>query len=207
MTVAATTPAVRSPWRPTPRRLARLVAGLWLFGVGEALIVHADLGNSPWTVLAQGLSLQTPLSVGGATIVLSLLVLAAWLPLRQLPGLGTVLNVLLVGVAIDVTLRLLPQAGALGWRAAMVLVGIALVAAGSGTYLTTDLGPGPRDGVMTGLHRRTGRSLRLWRTLLEGGALLTGFTLGGVAGFGTLAYALLIGPGVQAAVHRLRSRS
>ncbi len=175
--------------------------------MGEALIVHADLGNSPWTVLAQGLSLQTPLSVGGATIVLSLLVLAAWLPLRQLPGLGTVLNVLLVGVAIDVTLRLLPQAGALGWRAAMVLVGIALVAVGSGSYLTTDLGPGPRDGVMTGLHRRTGHSLRLWRTVLEGGALLAGFTLGGVAGFGTLAYALLIGPGVQAAVHRLRSRS
>lgn len=207
MTAAATTPTVRSPWRPTPRRLAQLVAGLWLFGIGEALIVHADLGNSPWTVLAQGLSLQTPLSVGGATIVLSLLVLAAWLPLRQLPGLGTVLNVVLVGVAIDVTLRLLPQAGALGWRAAMVLVGIALVAVGSGSYLTTDLGPGPRDGVMTGLYRRTGRSLRLWRTVLEGGALLAGLALGGVVGFGTLAYALLIGPGVQAAVHRLRSRS
>ena len=192
-----------SLWRPGPRRLARLVGGLWVFGVGEALIVHAELGNSPWTVLAQGVSLHTPLSIGAATIVLSFLVMMAWIPLRQRPGLGTILNAILIGVAIDVTLPLLPATDALGWRAALVLAGIALIAIGSGHYLTSYLGPGPRDGLMTALHRTTGRSLRLWRTLIETSALVAGFLLGGVVGAGTVAYALLIGAGVQAAVHRL----
>jgi uncharacterized membrane protein YczE len=192
-----------SLWYAPPRRLLRLVVGLWLFGVGESLIVHADLGNSPWTVLAQGVSIHTPLSIGTATIVLSFLVLAAWIPLRQPPGLGTVLNAILIGIAIDVTLPLLPDTDALGWRAVLVIAGIAIIAFGSGLYLTSHLGPGPRDGLMTALHRRTGRSLRLWRTVIETSALVSGFLLGGVVGVGTVAYALLIGPGVQAAVHRL----
>lgn len=193
-----------SLWRAGPRRLLRLVAGLWLFGIGEALIVHADLGNSPWTVFAQGISEHTPLSIGTATIVLSFLVLAAWIPLRQPPGLGTILNAILIGIAIDVTLPLLPATDALGWRALLVAAGIAIIATGSGFYLTSYLGPGPRDGLMTALHRRTGRSLRLWRTVIESMALVAGFLLGGVVGVGTVAYALLIGPGVQAAVARLR---
>jgi uncharacterized protein len=192
-----------SLWRPGPRRFVRLVGGLWLFGVGEALIVHAHLGNSPWTVFAQGVSLHTPLSIGTATILLSLLVMAGWIPLRQPVGLGTVLNAILIGIAIDVTLPLLPETDALVWRAPLVLVGIGLIAIGSGLYLTSHLGPGPRDGLMTALHRRTGRSLRLWRTVIETGALIAGFALGGVVGVGTVAYAILIGPGVQAAVHRL----
>jgi uncharacterized membrane protein YczE len=193
-----------SLWRAGPRRLLRLVVGLWLFGVGEAMIVDADLGNSPWTVFAQGLSKHTPLSIGAATIVLSFLVLAAWIPLRQPPGLGTILNAILIGIAIDVTLPLLPDTDALGWRALLVAGGIAIIAVGSGLYLTSYLGPGPRDGLMTALHRRTGRSLRLWRTVIESMALICGFLLGGVVGVGTVAYALLIGPGVQAAVQRLR---
>jgi uncharacterized membrane protein YczE len=193
-----------SLWRAGPRRLLRLVCGLWLFGVGEAMIVHADLGNSPWTVLAQGVAIHTPLSIGVATIVVSFLVMMAWIPLRQAPGLGTVLNATLIGVAIDVTLPLLPDTGALGWRALLVAAGIAIIAIGSGLYLTSYLGPGPRDGLMTALHRRTGRSLRLWRTIIESLALTVGFLLGGVVGLGTVAYALLIGPGVQAAVARLR---
>ena len=193
-----------SLWRAGPWRLLRLVAGLWLFGIGEALIVHADLGNSPWTVFAQGISEHTPLSIGTATIVLSFLVLAAWIPLRQPPGLGTILNAILIGIAIDVTLPLLPATDALGWRALLVAAGIAIIATGSGFYLTSYLGPGPRDGLMTALHRRTGRSLRLWRTVIESMALVAGFLLGGVVGVGTVAYALLIGPGVQAAVARLR---
>lgn len=195
-----------SLWRAGPRRLLRLVGGLSLFGIGEALIIHADLGNSPWTVLAQGVSIHTPLSIGTATIVLSFLVMAAWIPLRQPPGLGTILNAILIGIAIDVTLPLLPATDALGWRALLVLAGIGTIAVGSGFYLTSYLGPGPRDGLMTALHRRTGRSLRLWRTAIESGALIGGFLLGGVVGVGTVAYALLVGPGVQAAVHRLDGR-
>src|SRR4051812_1100309 len=156
-----------SLWRARPGRLLRLVGGLGLFGVGEAMIVHADLGNSPWTVFAQGVAKHTPLSIGTATIVLSFLVLAAWIPLRQALGLGTILNAILIGIAIDVTLPLLPATDALGWRALLVAAGIAIIATGSGFYLTSYLGPGPRDGLMTALHQRTGRSLRLWRTVIE----------------------------------------
>jgi uncharacterized membrane protein YczE len=193
-----------SLWRAGPRRLLRLVSGLWLFGVGEAMIVHADLGNSPWTVFAQGVAIHTPLSIGTATIVLSFLVMAVWIPLRQAPGLGTILNAILIGIAIDVTLPLLPATDGLGWRALLLAAGIAIIATGSGLYLTSYLGPGPRDGLMTALHHRTGRSLRLWRTVIESLALISGFLLGGVVGVGTIAYAILIGPGVQAAVQRLR---
>jgi uncharacterized membrane protein YczE len=190
-----------SRWRPTPARLAQLLVGLWVFGVGEALLVASELGNSPWTVLAQGLARQTGLGVGGATIVVSALVLAAWIPLRQRPGLGTILNALLIGIAIDATLAVLPDHFDLGVRWALVPIGIALVGVGSGLYLACRLGPGPRDGLMTGLHRRTGRSLRLVRVCLELSAVAVGFVLGGTVGVGTLAFALLIGPYVQFFVH------
>jgi uncharacterized protein len=192
---------VDSLWRPSPRRLVQLLVGLVLFGAGEAFIVQAALGNSPWTVLAQGVAKQTPLGIGAATVAISVVVLAVWIPLRRRPGLGTVLNALLVGVALGVVLVLLPDHLGPVARAAFLLGGIGLVAAGSGLYLTTRLGPGPRDGLMTGLHGITGRSLRLIRTLIEGGALVGGFALGGRVGLGTLAFAALIGPGVQAAVH------
>ena len=190
-----------SRWRPTPARFVQLIVGLWLFGIGEALLVASDLGNSPWTVLAQGVARQTPLGVGSATIVVSALVLLSWIPLRQSPGLGTIANAVLIGIAIDVTLAMLPSHLALGVRWALVPAGIGLVALASGLYLTSRLGPGPRDGLMTGLHRRTGRSLRLVRVCIELTAVAVGFALGGVVGAGTLAFALLIGPGVQFFVH------
>jgi uncharacterized membrane protein YczE len=195
-----------SLWRPSAPQLARLLPGLWIFGTGEACIVHARLGNSPWTVLAQGVSKHTPLAIGDATIVLSFVVLLMWIPLRQRPGLGTVLNAVLVGVAIDAMLPVLPGPGGTLGRLAFVFAGIALVSIGSGLYLTARLGPGPRDGLMTGLHFRTGRSLRVIRGLLEGSALAAGFVLGGRVGVGTFAFALLIGPGVQAAVKALGGR-
>ena len=181
----------------------RLLPGLWSFGTGEACLVHSRLGNSPWTVLAEGVSKHTPLAIGAATVVISFIVMLLWIPLRQRPGFGTVANAVVIGVAIDVMLPLLPGPG--GWpaRYAFVLGGIALVAIGSGLYLTAHLGPGPRDGLMTGLHFRTGRSLRLIRTSIEGSALLIGFALGGRVGIGTVAFALLVGPGVQAAVRAL----
>ena len=199
-----------SLWRPTLAQLARLLPGLWMFGTGEACLVHARLGNSPWTVLAEGVSKHTVLAIGGATIVISIIVLLLWIPLRQRPGLGTVMNALVIGVAIDVMLPVLPGPGGYGTRLAFVAAGIACVGIGSGLYLTAHLGPGPRDGVMTGLHSRTGLSLRLVRTLIEGTALVVGWLLGGRVGVGTVAFALLVGPAVQAAVRELgglRSRS
>lgn len=158
----------------------------------------AALGNSPWTVLAEGASEQTAVGIGEVTIAISFVVLLLWIPLRQRPGLGTILNAIVVGVAIGLTLEVVSeQAGRLGIRLALVAGGIALVGAGSGLYLTSRLGPGPRDGLMTGLHAKTGRSLRLVRTVIEVAVTLAGAALGGTVGVGTLAFALLIGPSVQ----------
>jgi uncharacterized membrane protein YczE len=181
----------------------RLLPGLWLFGTGEACLVHSRLGNSPWTVLAEGVSKHTPLAIGTATILISGLVMLAWIPLHQRPGIGTIANAVLIGVAIDVMLPLLPGPGGIVERYAFVAVGIALVGIGSGLYLTAHLGPGPRDGLMTGIHFRTGMSLRLVRTILEGSALVVGWLLGGRVGVGTVAFAVLVGPAVQAAVRAL----
>jgi uncharacterized protein len=190
-------------WRPTSAQFARLLPGLWIFGTGEACLVHARLGNSPWTVLAQGVSNHSPLAIGDATIVISFLVILLWIPLRQRPGLGTVLNAIVIGIAIDVMLPALPGPGGGLARLAFVAVGIAFVGIGSGLYLTAHLGPGPRDGLMTGLHFRSGRSLQLLRTAIEGSALVVGFALGGRVGVGTLAFALLVGVTVQTAVRTL----
>ncbi len=187
-----------SGWRTDRRTLARLLVGLWIFGAGEACLVLATLGNSPWTVLAEGVSEQTGTGIGEVTIAISFVVLLLWIPLCQRPGLGTILNAIVVGVAIGVTLRAIGEAaGPLEIRLALVAGGIALVGAGSGLYLTSRLGAGPRDGLMTGLHARTGRSLRLVRTGIEVGVTVAGAVLGGTVGVGTLAFALLIGPAVQ----------
>ena len=195
------TPA--SLWRPSPSRFARLMLGLTLFGVGEAALVAAELGNSPWTVFAQGISVQTSLSIGAATVLISFVVLLLWFPLRQLPGLGTVCNAVWVGVALEGALWVLPEDPALGVRWALMLGGVAIVALGSGFYLTAALGPGPRDGLMTGLHHQTGFSLRLVRASIELTVLVAGWILGGTVGIGTVAFAIGIGPGVQFAVDRL----
>jgi uncharacterized membrane protein YczE len=181
----------------------RLLIGLSLFGAGEAFLVDAALGNSPWTVLAQGAAVQTGIGVGAATIAISFVVLALWFPLRQRPGLGTLVNAVVIGLAIAATLTLLPGGLPLAARLGLVAGGIALVAFGSGLYLTCHLGPGPRDGLMTGLHRRTGRSIRLVRAVIEVSVLVAGFLLGGVVGIGTVAFALAIGPGVHAALDLL----
>jgi uncharacterized membrane protein YczE len=195
-----------SRWRPGPARLARLLLGLAVFGAGEGLLVASDLGVSPWTVLAEGVSLQSPTSVGVATVLISVMLLLAWVPLRQRPGLGTLLNAVLIGVVMDATLLLMPAPIPIGVRAALVPTGIVMVGIGSGLYLTSLLGPGPRDGLMTGLHRRTGASLRLVRGVIEVTAVALGFVLGGTVGIGTVAFALLIGPLVQLFVHRFGGR-
>jgi uncharacterized membrane protein YczE len=182
-----------SRWRPRPSTVVVLLAGLWLFGTGEALLVASHLGNTPWTVLAQGLSRHSALSIGAATFAISLVVLLAWIPLRERPGLGTIANAVVIAVAIDVMLRVLPQPHAEVGRLAEVLAAIASIGIGSGLYLTTWLGPGPRDGWMTGMARRTGVPIATVRLSIEITALVAGWLLGGRVGLGTVVFALSIG--------------
>ena len=200
----ATTPRPRaSRWRASGQQLLRLLPGLWIFGTGDAFLVAADLGNAPWTVFAQGLSLHTPLTIGAATQLIGVGVLLGWIPLRERPGLGTVLNVVVIGFAIDVMLPLLPAPSTVVLQVALVLAGIALVAIGSALYLSAELGPGPRDGWMTGLHRRFGWRLSRVRLGIELGVLGVGWLLGGTVGLGTVAVAVLIGYSVGASVRLL----
>jgi uncharacterized membrane protein YczE len=189
-----------SRWRASPGRLASLFFGLVVFGAGEAMLVASELGNSPWTVFAEGIEKQTPLSVGAATVVTSFVILLLWIPLRQRPGLGTISNAIVVGLAIDATLLVLPDDAALVPRIAEVVAGIALVAVGSAFYLGAALGPGPRDGLMTGLNRLFGWRVAPVRTGIELAALAVGIVLGGTFGPGTIAFALLIGPAVAVAL-------
>jgi uncharacterized membrane protein YczE len=199
---ATATPA-RSRWRASPARLAQLLAGLCVFGCGEALIIASVLGNSPWTVLAQGLGLLSGVSVGTMTVAVSFAILLAWIPLRQRPGLGTIANALVIGLVMDVVLQIVGHPSGILTRWLCVVAGVGLVALGSGLYLTTFLGPGPRDGLMTGLHRRTGLPIGAIRTGIELCALLAGWALGGTLGLGTLAFALAIGPAVAVALRLL----
>ncbi|WP_163748347.1 membrane protein YczE [Mycolicibacterium helvum] len=194
-----------SRWLPRPGQAVRLVGGQWLFGTGEAMLVAAHLGNSPWTVFAQGTAARAGLSIGMMTNLIGAAVLLLWIPLRQRPGLGTLANVVLVGSALDVVLRWLPDVDVLPQRVALCIGGILVVALGSGVYLTTGLGPGPRDGLMTGIARTAGWPLGAARAAVEGTVLLAGWLLGGVAGIGTVLFAVFIGPCVHLAI-RLISR-
>ncbi|MDN0196305.1 hypothetical protein [Streptomyces sp. S.PNR 29] len=179
------------------RRLIQLYAGLVLYGASSALLVEAGLGLEPWNVLHEGLAELTGLTIGAVSVVVGAAVLLLWIPLRQRPGLGTVSNVVVVGVVMDGTLALLPEAHALVVRVPLLLAGILLNGLATGLYIAARLGPGPRDGLMTGLHRRTGRSVRLMRTAVEVAVLGTGFALGGTVAVGTLLYAVSIGPLTQ----------
>ena len=157
-------------------------------------MIRAAIGVAPWDVLSQGIALQTPLSFGVATNVIGALVLLLWWPIRQKPGLGTVLNVLLIGPSAQFGLWLLPEVHGLAWQIPMFLCGLLLVALATGLYIGARFGPGPRDGLMTGLHARTGWPIWIVRSAIEGTVLLIGWWLGGNVGVGTLAFALLIGP-------------
>ncbi|WP_324788565.1 hypothetical protein [Streptomyces sp. H51] len=179
------------------RRLIQLYSGLVLYGASSALLVEAGLGLEPWNVLHQGLAELTGLTIGAVSIVVGAAVLLLWIPLRQRPGLGTVSNVFVVGLAMDGTLALVPDAHSLTVRVPLLLGGVLLNGVATGLYIAARLGPGPRDGLMTGLHRRTGRSIRLIRTALEVAVVATGFALGGTVGVGTVLYAVSIGPLAQ----------
>ena len=177
--------------------------GLVSFGAGEGLVVASGLGNSPWTVLAEGLALHTPLGVGSATIAISGLVLLAWIPLRQRPGLGTIANAIVVGWVLGLVLLAIGDLSGAALRWTGLLGGIALVGLGSGFYLGAALGPGPRDGLMTGLHRRTGHPVAGVRAAIELSAVAAGAALGGTVGIGTLIFAVLIGPAVAMGLRAL----
>jgi uncharacterized membrane protein YczE len=193
-----TFPSHPLPSRPFPyRRLVRLYVGLVLYGASSALMIRAELGLDPWDVFHQGLSRLTGLSIGVVSIVVGAAVLLLWWPIRQRPGLGTVSNVVVVGLAIDATCRLLPHCEALALRVPLLVAGVLLNGVATGLYITARFGPGPRDGLMTGLHRTTGRSLRLVRSGIEVTVLAAGFALGGSVGAGTVLYALAIGPLAQ----------
>lgn len=177
-----------------PLRLAKLLAGLFLYGIAISLMVRAGLGVAPWDVLTQGMVRVTGLSFGLLTNLIGVVVLALWWPLRQKPGLGTVLNVLLIGPSAQLGLWLLPAFTQLAQQVAVFAAGLGLLALATGLYIGARFGPGPRDGLMTGLHARFGWPIWAVRTAIEGSVLLVGWSLGGTVGLGTLAFALLIGP-------------
>lgn len=175
------------------QRLVRLVIGLVLFGTSMAMMVRARLGVGPWDVLHQGLSLRTPLSFGTIVIIVSVVVLLLWIPLRERPGLGTLLNTIVIGLVADAVLSVLVAPASLGWRWVMMLAAVVVNGIGTGLYIGAGLGPGPRDGLMTGLAAR-GHSIFAVRTGIEVVVLAAGWLLGGTVGVGTVAYALGIGP-------------
>ena len=178
------------------KRLIQLIIGEVFFGVGIGLMLQSGLGLPPWDVLHQGLSSQFGLTVGIWSILISFVVLLFWLPLRERYGIGTLLNAIIIGVMIDVTAGVVPEATNIWWQVTLMVVGILLVAVTSGMYIGANLGPGPRDGLMTAIARR-GPSIRLTRVIMEVAVLVIGVLLGGTFGIGTIIYALLMGPLVQ----------
>jgi len=185
-------------FKPAPVTLLLLSLGLTLFGLGEALMIAAGFGVSPWLVLAEGMSQITGFSIGLTTFFISAMVLLLWIPLKQTPGLGTLLNALIIAVVIDYSLPWLPSPQALFFKGLECLAGIVMVGFGSAIYLMAHLGPGPRDGLMTGLQRVTQYPIARVRTSIEIAVVMLGFFLGGTVGLGTFLFAFVIGPTVSA---------
>ncbi|MCW2781969.1 MAG: hypothetical protein JWR35_2418 [Marmoricola sp.] len=184
------------------RRLSQLVFGLLLYGVTLAMMIRATLGNAPWDVMHQGLADHFSVSIGTAVIAMSVVVLLFWIPLKEMPGLGTILNSFLIGLSADVALGVLSEPSTLWVRLLLMAGGVFGNALATALYIGSQFGPGPRDGLMTGLHRRTGLSIRVVRTSLEVTVVVVGLFLGGVFGIGTLIYAVAIGPLVQVLLPR-----
>lgn len=187
-------PVAATSRRDLVERLVQLLVGLFLYGVALGFMVRGSIGVSPWDVLALGLAGQTGIGYGIMTVLISIVVLVLWIPLRQRLGLGTVLNALLVGPSADLALAVIPQPDSVWIGSPMFVFGMLLLAFATGLYIAADFGPGPRDGLMTGLVGRTGWPVWLVRTLIEGGVLLIGFLLGGPVGVGTVLFAFGIGP-------------
>ena len=184
--------------KPRNITLIYLILGLILFGLGETMLIAANAGVSPWTVLAQGISVKTGYSIGITTFIVSIGVLCLWIPLKQKPGIGTILNTIIISIVLDVSLPYLPTPESFSFQILQVFIGVITVGLGSGLYLISNLGPGSRDGLMTGLQKITNLPIALIRTTIEIGAVVCGFYLGGIVGIGTIVFALGIGPSVSA---------
>ena len=180
--------------KPKLTTLIMLVIGLFLFGLGEAIIIGSGSGVSPWTVLAQGISSKTNLSIGVATFLISIFILIFWVPLKQIPGIGTIFNAIIIASAIDLTLGFIPKPELIYLKILQASFGILIVGIGSGIYLASNLGPGPRDGLMIGLQQKTNTSIPLIRTIIEITAVTVGWFLGGIVGIGTILFVFGIGP-------------
>ena len=178
-------------------RLTRLLFGLFLYGFTMAMMVESTLGLDPWDVFHEGLARQLPLTFGQVVILVGAAVLLLWIPLRQLPGVGTILNVIVIGLAADAGIAVISQPDNLWLRGLLLVGGVVGNGLAGAIYIGAQLGPGPRDGLWLGLVRRTNRSVRFWRTVIEVSVLVVGFLLGGTVGVGTVLYALTIGPIVQ----------
>ena len=190
--------------RPPAVSVIILFIGLVIFGMGEALLVASGAGVSPWTVLAEGISLLTGWSIGFATFVISTIVLLTWIPLRQTPGIGTISNIIIISVVLDVALPFMPRFDSFGLRLAEAAAGVVVTGIGGGIYLIANLGPGPRDGLMTGLQRLTGLPIAAVRSAIEISVVVLGWLLGGTVGAGTVLFAFGIGPCVAAAMAGLQ---
>ena len=186
----------KNRWDLSFKRVLILFFGLAIFGLGDGLIIQSGLGNAPWSVLAQGISLKSGLSIGTSTLIVGSLVLALWIPLRERPGFGTLSNIIIISLFIEIATNIFPKQENIIFGVIFTLVGIAMVGIGSSLYITCGLGPGPRDGAMTGLHQRTGVRVGRVRLGLEVVVSIAGALLGGTLGLGTLLFALLIGQSV-----------
>ena len=187
--------------KPKIKTLLFLIFGLFLFGLGETLLLASGAGVSPWTVLAEGISIYSSYSVGWSTFWMSLAVLLLWIPLKQKPGIGTILNVIIIALVFDYTLPYLPNPENYGFKVLQVIIGVLITGLGSGFYLISNLGPGPRDGLMTGVQRITGKPIALVRSTIEVVVVFFGWKLGGTVGLGTIIFALGIGPAVAVAIY------
>lgn len=195
----------KTPWTAAHRwdlnidRTLILIIGLFIFGIGDSFLIVSGLGNAPWSVLAQGVSLSANISIGSATLLISALVLLLWIPLRERPGFGTLMNILVIATAIDIGVSILPKTENLAFNFLYVICGVALVGIGSAFYITCGLGPGPRDGWMTAIHKKTGLPIGRVRLSIELFVLVLGVALGGTAGLGTAIFALFIGHSIAIA--------
>ena len=190
--------------RDATERVVQLVVGLILYGVALAFMIRGGIGLAPWDVLAVGTAQHVPLSFGAVVVALSVVVLLLWIPLRQRVGIGTVLNALIVGPAAEVTLLFLSPAPTVLIGAMLFAIGLVVLAVATGVYISADFGPGPRDGLMTGMVRRTGRPVWMVRTVIEGSVLLIGFLLGGPVGAGTVIFAFGVGPLIGLVLPRMQ---
>ena len=208
-TVPKTPWSAASRWDLNPARIGVLFFGLFIFGLGDSLLIQSTIGNAPWSVLAQGVSGKVDITMGWSTFAISSLVLLLWIPLKEKPGFGTLSNIVIIATAIQIGVSIFPEQNNYGFGVIYCLIGIGMVGLGSALYITCALGPGPRDGLMTALHNSTGVRIGRVRLAIEGSVLVAGWLLGGTVGLGTLLFALLIGQSIAIAlgvVSRVTSR-